>query len=214
MSFRHLTGRAQLKKAYKLLEEMPLSSAILYYENNKRSLKYIDPVSQLKFYTWYIGALAASGQHIKLLKETDELIPQLLCTEVFPEFHSEEYQWVLFKKAVSLFELSRITESIGIIKQPIKLNPTYMPFRYLLYRCLISQRGVALRSIRTVFISFILVASLIIAAELLSLPVIWPELINPAELGRNIIFCMGALLLGISELMHVGKSLWKVYFLK
>ena len=189
-----------------------------FYEDYRDKMFSLDVKRRFEIHVCYIEALFEMGKYKEVLFNIDDAIETAIVFDYSTLFGIDIYFNLLLKKAVALFQLSKVDESLSVTKQLLSMSPDEPNVRYffkeiMLYKC----RKLVLPT-RVFFISGLITTTVLMAFELL---VVWPfynEIGESVTRIRNILFLFSVLIFISGEasrfLLMEWQALIHINFLK
>jgi len=200
LSTQELSYQSSLYLNYFGISENAYSAKINWYESHFKQLQSLSEKAKTEIELDYTLSLFHVGRYHQYIAQSDVMIEKVIEQNII-ELHGEDiYQKLLFNKAACYYNTSQFDASLHIVLELCKMDKgskLYKNFcikllRLCSYRKFDRLKGLAL--------GLILVALLIIIAEILLIRTIMTSYIQPVELARNILLGSSFILLAWNEL--------------
>lgn len=98
---------------------------ILFFDQYRGDLEYLDPEDKLEIYLDFVSALFEVGNYYRYLHYVNGLIEQVIADNIYYFREEKIFESLLFRKAASLYNIHKYPESISILKSLLKIDPKY-----------------------------------------------------------------------------------------
>lgn len=133
------TSRLKILDDFRNISPDNFNAVIRFFENHRKEIQSMDVEAYFEFVAGYADAVFEIGGKSRFLNLADELI-EISITHNIIEFRGEDiYQKLLLRKAVCLYGLNDLDQSIRITKELIKINPKSDLYAHF-YRSLLHKK--------------------------------------------------------------------------
>ena len=194
--------RLRLYRNFKSIEVNDFHGLIRFYEQNEDGIRALDFDEYLDCTLTYTNALFEAADHGKHLVMCDHLLELVIMQNVDHWGGEDLYHRLLFKKATSLYHLQEYGKSERILREIIKIYPHDHLAAVFLNKALLHQKPVWLFRARAATVAFALMAVVVIALEILALPMFFPSLLQPFQTAHNLLIALSLASLSGGEAWH------------
>lgn len=117
------------------IESNRYSEKISFYEEHKASFDLLLDEVKVEVELDYLLAVFEVGRYDRFLSKVDAFIEWTIIENVETFQEKDIFSLLLFKKAASLYNTSRISEATYVLKELIKIDPKQELYRKLFRRC-------------------------------------------------------------------------------
>lgn len=175
---------------------------IKFFERNKEEINQLGFAEYLELYTSYLNSLFQVGQYHKFLENCDWLIEKSI-EENIQTFHGVDiYCQTIFRKSASLYNVDKPYESFKIATELIKMQPEEETYKLLARKCYLKEKYGDRVNIKFAGVCVLLVCSLVFGYEAFGVNYFKMAEIEFLSIIRNILFCIGLLIVSGSELFY------------
>lgn len=211
MRLQPTTYRSKLYKAFKNINPTEYGEVMRFYERNEDNFETLEFEEYVELLLAYTQALFELGLYRKHVRMADVII-ELSIVENLRSFNGEElYENTLFKKAASYFHLKQYEKAEYILKELIKINPNDKMNLLFLERCFKAEQPKFQQTAKAISLVLLLLASIFICLEMIIIRPLFPNYALPIEIGRIILFSLGAIVLAFGFLGHQLIAKFKVF---
>jgi tetratricopeptide (TPR) repeat protein len=198
---------------YDRFKEIPNRSyhqLIYFVETNQEALDGLPINKRAELQIDFSYALFETGKHEKFLLYVDRGLEMVITHNIYYHKNEDVFQELLFKKAASLYNTGELEESISILKQILRIDPSHKyTFRFLI-KCIKQNKRAERLKLRAIFIGFIFLAVCFSSIEILYIQPFYDVLAGSLGFLRNG-FLITAL---IGLLMLEGVNFIEAYMFK
>lgn len=195
-------NRLRLYRNFKSLESADFHGIVRFYEQYEDGIRALDFDEFLECTLVYANALFETGQHGKHLVMSDHLLEIIIMQNVESWGGEDLYERVLFRKAISLFQLEEYPKAIHVLRELVKIAPDDPMPRRFLEKCLLRQKPGWLMKTRAAFIAFSLLAALVVAFEIFVIEPFFDAWLRSAQIAHNMLLCVAVATLLVGESLH------------
>ncbi|MDO8367301.1 MAG: hypothetical protein Q7T20_10915 [Saprospiraceae bacterium] len=192
----------RLYRNFKSIEVNDFHGLIRYYEQNEDGIRALDFDEYLDCTLTYTNALFESADYGKHLVMSDHLLELVIMQNIDHWCGEDLYHRLLFKKSASLYHLQEFAKSERILREIIKIYPQDHLAALYLNKALLFQKPRWLFRARAATVAFALIAVVVIALEILAVPKFYPELLQPMQVGHNLLIGLSLASLSVGEASH------------
>lgn len=144
------------------IESNRYSEKISFYEEHKASFDLLLDDVKIEVELDYLLAIFEVGRYDRFLSKVDAFIEWTIIENVKTFQGKDIFALLLFKKAASLYNTSRISEASYVVKELIKIDPQEALYQKLLQRCHRIEYNRRYKSIKGIIV-FLLISFLLIS---------------------------------------------------
>jgi hypothetical protein len=201
----------RLYRNFKAIEVNDFFGLIRYYEQHEDGIRALDFDEYLDCTLLYTHALFESADYGKHLVMCDHLLELVIMRNVDAWDGQDLYHLLLFKKASALYHMQEFGKSERILREIIKIYPTDRLSGLFLNKALLKQKPKWLFIARAATVALALMAVLVIALEILAVPIFFPDLLQPFQMAHNLLIALSLASLFVGEAAHALRCSLKTH---
>lgn len=178
---------------YLLIEEKAYSEKINYVEHNLEYIHKLEGNVRVEVMYNYCLALYESKRYNKTAQILDELINDVIIENIVMIGDQDIYQSLLFLKGHTQLSDNNLTTAKHIFSELIKINPTEEKYKEALIQTNKQENQKEAQFMRALSMLLLMSSGLVIGIELLLVRPFCPEIVQPVEWTRILLFIVGAL---------------------
>lgn len=188
---------SQLYRQLREVDPQDFQRIIRVYEQREREIGRLDAVEHFELTVLYVDALFATGAYRQHLLMVEPAIAASIAHNLreAPGVKGDVFQHLLFKKAVSCFRLGKYPEAVHLSQELIRIDPGHRLYPRFLRATLFKAQARMMQFGRGAFIFCILLAAVIITADLLFVQAFYPGYVDLMQTLTVATFLSGLLLL-------------------
>lgn len=172
------------------IQSKSYSEKISFYETNKASFDLLVEDVKVEVELDYLLALFEVGRYDRFLSKVDTFIEWSIIENVTTFQDKDIFSLLLFKKAASLYNISHINESIYVIKELIKIDPSNTLYAALLRRCYRFQANHTYKSVKGLIVLLFLCFIIISAFQLLVIDIFFVNVASYFSIAKGTTICL------------------------
>ncbi len=202
MPLNHAKYHSKIYRDYRALGDGAFREVVHFYEKHEQGIQALDFREYFELTVGYVNALFETGAYHKHLLMVD-LIIELTISENIRSYQREDlFHSMLFKKAASLYNLEKYTDSEYILQELVRMDPADAHAVQFLKKCSRRRYPWLVRQTRASSIFLFLLSALVISLEVLFVRPFYEMHAGLVESTRNSIFLMGLGILTGGDLLH------------
>jgi len=182
-----------------------------FYEDYRDRIFSLDVQKRFEIHVCYIEALFEMGKYKEVLFNIDDAIETAIVFDYSTLFGADIYFNLLLKKAVALYHLHKVEESLIVTKQLLSMSPDEPNVRFFFKEIMLFKCRKLVLPTRVFFISGLITTTVLMAFELL---VVWPfynEIGESVTRIRNILFLFSVLIFISGEASRFLLMEWQAF---
>jgi tetratricopeptide (TPR) repeat protein len=193
MSFFRPIHYSKLYRDFKSLEEHAYREVIRYFEKYESEIQGLDFEEYFDLLVVYVTALFEIGEYRKHSLMVDAVIEASIHNNITIYQEEDIFQKMLFRKAASLFHLYEFDRAEHILRELLRMNPDNETAALFLKKCLRAHNPQIRIHARAASIFLLLLATFIIALEVLLVRPFYGMYADVVENARNTTFILACL---------------------
>ncbi|MEP7269568.1 MAG: hypothetical protein ABI844_18275 [Saprospiraceae bacterium] len=210
MEFNPTYSVSKLYQSFDLIDRTAHHTIIRFFEDKVEEIKALEYEEYFKILVTYVQALFEIGAYQKHCTMADVVIEASIINNVNVFQGINLFEKTLFQKAASLYNLQHYSESIHILTELIKINPTEPNYKAFWIRNQIQRKPPLLRSFQGISITLFFLTIIMIAIQTFYVEPFRPDYINLMTLGRNYLFLFATITLVGSDGFYRLKAIYQV----
>lgn len=182
---------------------------IRMYEEREDEIGRLDVLENFELTVYYVNALFATGAYRQHLMMVDLVIEGSIRHSIreVDDIEGDVFEYLLFQKGASAYRLQDFTLTTHIARELIRIDRKRDHYVRFLRIALFKSRPRLLQFGRATFILCILLAALMITANLIVVAHFYPVFVVPLRKATMIVFSTGCLTL----LATYGCAYWRAH---
>ena len=194
--------RLRLYRNFKSLEVNDFHGIIRFYEQFEDGIRSLDFEEYFDCTLTYTNALFQTGNHGKHMVMCDQLLEVIIMQNIESWGGEDLYAKTLFLKAASLYQLQEYPKAEHVLRELVKIYPAdRTPCRFL-EKCLLRQKPGWLMKTRAATVAIVLLAAMVIAAEIFVVKPFFASWEKPVMVAHNALMGLGVVVFVAGELFH------------
>lgn len=194
--------RLRLYRNFKSIEVSDFHGIIRFYEQREDAIRSLDFEEYLDCTLIYTHALYEAADHGKHLVMCDHLLELVIMQNIEHWGGEDLYHQLLSQKAASYYHLEDYPKAERILKEIIRIYPYDRLAAVYLNRVLLHQKPQWLFKARAAMVGFALLAVLVIALEILTIPHFFPQWSEHMEVAHHLLIALSLAALSLGEAGH------------
>ena len=200
--YQQSTYRSKLYRDYRAIEPGEWRKLVHFYEANEAEIRGLDFDEYFELMNAYTNALFEIGAWQRHLLMADAVIEASIQENV-QEFHGEDvFQYMLFRKAASCFQLLELERTEYILRELLRINPDHADASLFLKKCLRTMRPWLVRQTRAAAVLLFFVAAALVLVQIFVVRNFYEHLEAIVDRLWWGTLGLGAVVLALGEALH------------
>ena len=199
MSLQKLTYHSPLYVSYFSIPEKSYSDKINWYESHFKQIQSLNDKAKTHIDLDYTLSLFHVGRYHQYISQVDTLIEKVISENIVEVDGKDIYQQLLFCKAACYYNTNQVEQSLHILLELCKMDKTNKVYKSFCSKVLRLSSYRKFDRLKGVALGMILVALVIIIAEIILVRTIMTSYIEVVELSRNVLLGFAFILLAFNE---------------
>lgn len=185
-----------------MIDRSSFQTMVRFFEENSEEIRSLDFEEYFDILVAYVQALFDIGAYTKHVHMADVVIEASIINNLPVYKGINLYEKTLFQKSASLYNLQRYDESIHILSELLKINPTDPNYRAFWIKNKLHKKPGYLQVLQGLSISLFFATIILISANGFYIEPFKPEYLELAQDVRNIVFMSGIALMILADGSH------------